>query len=445
MTEVASGLLNNRNWRRLFVGQAVSMVGFFVLNVTLVLWVGAVIAAGTSWAPAAVSALLICAAAPVFLFGPIAGVYVDRWDRRRIMVVTDVIRAFLTGSLLLVAAGSASLSVAVQLIWVYLVVIANSVCAQFFTPARVGVTVAIVAEADRSRALSLMQATGSTAAIIGPPLGAPLLFTFGVQWALIANVAGLLFSAVAIAAIRMPAQVSPPAPQQERNFRREFVGGLQFFFRNPVLVGLTVSASIATLGAGALNTLHVFFVEDNLRVDASWLGTLVAGYGAGSVLGALVAAWLATRLGEGRLFWSGLLLAGVLIMIYSQFTSLPPAIVMMVLLGMPLGAINAVVGPLVVRVTPQELLGRIMAAINPLLQGAALAAIAVTGVLASTVLQGVDVRAGIVTLGPYDSVFLICGVLMVIAAAWAVKMLRIPRQHAEPVAPPTGPLSKSEA
>lgn len=221
---------------------------------------------------------------------------------------------------------------------------------------------------------------------------------------------------------------------QRARFAAEFRTGLRFFLRNPLLVGLAVSACIATLGAGALNTLHVFFVEERLGVDASWLGTLVSGYGAGSVLGALLAAWLAARFGEVRFLWSGLLLAGTLIMVYSRLTSLPLAIVVILLAGIPIGALNAVLGPLVVKVTPPELIGRVMATFNPLIQGSALAAMALTGLLASTALRGLDLQLGFAQFGPYDSVFVICGLLMILAGAWAV---RIPASQARAAGGPT--------
>jgi MFS family permease len=73
------GLRHNRNWRMLWLGQAVSLVGDFVFNTTVVLWVATVIADGQSWAPLAVGAVLIAAAAPILLVGPFAGVFVDRW------------------------------------------------------------------------------------------------------------------------------------------------------------------------------------------------------------------------------------------------------------------------------------------------------------------------------------------------------------------------------
>src|SRR5215471_499205 len=96
-------LLVNRNYARLWAGQAVSLLGDFVFATTLVLWVSVVLLPGRSYAPAAVSAILFCAAVATLLVGPIAGVFVDRWDRRRTMLRADLIRAGLVGALTAVA------------------------------------------------------------------------------------------------------------------------------------------------------------------------------------------------------------------------------------------------------------------------------------------------------------------------------------------------------
>src|ERR1700730_2707138 len=85
--------LINRNYAKLWYGQAVSAVGDCVFGTTLVLWVSQVLASGRAWAPAAVSGILVAAAAAFALIGPVAGVFVDRWNRKSTMMRTEVIRA----------------------------------------------------------------------------------------------------------------------------------------------------------------------------------------------------------------------------------------------------------------------------------------------------------------------------------------------------------------
>lgn len=73
----------NSNWRLLWIGQSVSATGDMVFYITVLLWIATIIAKGQPWAPAAASGALIASAGPVLVVGPLAGVFVDRWDNRR--------------------------------------------------------------------------------------------------------------------------------------------------------------------------------------------------------------------------------------------------------------------------------------------------------------------------------------------------------------------------
>jgi len=206
-----AGPLINRDFAFLWLGQAISSLGDFVFDTTLVVWIATQLAVGESWAPLAVSGVLVAATLPIFLVGPIAGVFVDRWDKRRTMLAMDVARAVLI-ALLLLAAGTVplpflpggQLSLPQRLAAVYTVVFLAAACAQFFTPARTALLGDIVEDALQPRAASLSQVTFALATIIGPPLAAPLLFAFGVQWALVINAASFLASFLAIRAIHPP-------------------------------------------------------------------------------------------------------------------------------------------------------------------------------------------------------------------------------------------------
>jgi MFS family permease len=91
-------------WRYAFPAALVSRLGDIVFDVTVVLWISTGIARDQDWAPAAVSGVLIAAAVPVLVVGPLAGVYVDRHDRHRILVLSNLVQSVAIGSLLLVPA-----------------------------------------------------------------------------------------------------------------------------------------------------------------------------------------------------------------------------------------------------------------------------------------------------------------------------------------------------
>src|SRR5947209_12832846 len=80
----------SRNYALLWSGQAISLLGDTLLATTIVLWIATRVAAGVSWAPLAVGVAFLAKEIPEFIVGPVAGVYADRWDKRRTMLAMDL-------------------------------------------------------------------------------------------------------------------------------------------------------------------------------------------------------------------------------------------------------------------------------------------------------------------------------------------------------------------
>ncbi|GAA4203534.1 MFS transporter [Actinocatenispora rupis] len=427
-------LLVNRAYARLWAGQAVSTVGDHVFDTTLVLWIGTVLLRGRSYAPVAVSGLLAVVALVTMLVAPVAGVFVDRWDRRRTMLAADLVRAGLVAALAAVAflpAGTLPATTLVAL--AYAVVAVTAAAAQFFNPARLALIGQVVADpADRSRAAGIGQATQSAAAIVGPPLAAPLLFTVGVRWSLLLDAVTFLVSFLAVRAVRVRAVATDPAGVR-RGLWPEFRAGLAFVGGSRVLRAVLVAVAVATLGTGALNTLNVFFVGTNLHAATRWYGTLDMAVGIGAVAGALLAAAVAARLGNARVFAVGLLVVGLGIVAYARVTALWPALVLLVVVAVPLGEVNTVLGPILLRTVPAHLLGRVVSVLNPVQQVASLAGTALSGWLASTVLLGFHAAPLGVPFGRIDTVFVLAGLLIVAGGGYATVALRGTDRTAEVV------------
>ena len=274
-----SGLWRNKNWRLLWLGQSVSATGDMVFTMTVLLWIATVIAKGQTWAPAAASGALIATAAPVLVVGPLAGVFVDRWNRRRTMLIADAARCALITSLLVVPLLRNSIPIGLQLGILYGILAICSCFAEFFDPSRLAVLGTIVPSEEQPRASAQLSAAFSTAQVIGPPIAAPLLITFGVQWALILNAASFAFSFWCIRAIRLPPVPAGQERETSAGFAAEFKEGIRFFAASRVLVTVGIGVVIALLGNGAVNSLAVFFIPHNLHEPASWLGTLVGSVG----------------------------------------------------------------------------------------------------------------------------------------------------------------------
>jgi MFS family permease len=421
--------LINRNYARLWYGQAISSVGDVVFSTTLVLWVATVLARGKGWAPAAVSGVLLAVGAAVFCVGPIAGVFVDRWNPLRTMLRTEVVRGILVGLLTAVSfLPVRDFPVWIWLAMIYTIVFTLNAVGQFFGPARITIIREIVTgEADRARAAGIAQATGGTVAIVGPPLAAPLLFTVGLQWALLLNAASYVVSFIAIRSVELePSADQAGTGARQTGLRTEFLAGLRFFRRSRTLVALLVIAVIGQFGMGALNTLDVFFLTANLHASSHLYGYLGTALGVGGILGALCAGRVVKWIGARRTAWIGLILGGALIVVYSRQTAFLGGIALLFVLSVPITMLNTAVAPLLLGSTSREYVGRVMAVFYPATQLAALLAALLAGWLASSVLRNFAGSLAGVRFGPISMIFAASGVLVAIAGVYARIALRQP-------------------
>ncbi|HET8844360.1 MAG TPA: MFS transporter [Ktedonobacteraceae bacterium] len=417
-------LFINRNFRLLWLGQSISVLGDFVFDTTLTIWIAVIIAHGQSWAPLAVSGVLIAAALPTFIIGPLAGVFADRWNKRLTMLRMDGLRALIIASLLLLPLFGQRLPAYVQVALIYLVVFATTTCAQFFNPSRFTLISEVVTEPERTRSSSLTQMSMNLATIIGPVLAAPLLITLGVYWALLLNAFSFVISFLCIWAIHVAETSQPQEKKISSTVWQEFGEGLQFYRQSRLMQTILLSVLIVVLGTGPINAIFVFFVTQNLQVPASLYGTLDTAIGAGALLGALLTALVASRLGSARIFWLGLLLVGGLLIILARLTSFPVALAVTFLIGVPLAGLNTVVGPLIMHITPQQLLGRVIAVLTPAQSLFNMLSVILAGVLASTLLSHFHTTVLGVPFSTYDTIFTGGGVLIVLGGFYAMINLR---------------------
>jgi Na+/melibiose symporter-like transporter len=418
--EAAPGLRHNRNFQRLWFGQAVSLFGDQVFDTTVVLWVGLVMAGGRSWGPLAVGGTLFASSLPTILLGLVGGVYADRWDRRRTMLAMDAIRAVLLAGLAIFAIAGTALHPSVQLAVVYTVVALASTAAQFFNPARFGLMGTAVADADRERASALAQGTVSVAAIAGPQLAAPLMVVAGVQWSLLVTAVSFSISFVAISSVR----TAPTTPASTVVVRSDLMAGLRFFAGHRQLRMVLTTLIVVAAGAGSLGALNVFFVTGNLHAPAELFGVLGTAMGLGSVAGAALAATLARRLRATLVYAFGLILTGAGVVAYARMTSLWPALVALFLIGVPLAAANSMIGPLVLRATPSHLVGRVIAVLQPATQLAILLSVLLVTWLASTVLRNLDATVAGLHFGTIDTILLAGGAVIASGGIWAALKVR---------------------
>jgi MFS family permease len=428
----AAGLRRNRNWRRLWLGQSISAAGDFVFGVTILMWIAG-LCDGKAWAPMAASGALLAASVPVLVLGPLGGVCADRWDPRRVMLVADAARAILIAGLLAAPVLRHRLPLGATLALIYALMAAASCFSQFANPAKLSIIARIVPAPDQPAASGQLQAAQGLAQVLSPTF-AVLLSVLGIQWALIFDSATFAVSFLYVRALRLPATPRPGAPHPTpTGLGRDFRAGLRFAVGSRSILTLGAGAVVTAVSIGAVNALTVFFVRVNLHAPASWLGIVAAAIGAGMIAGALLAGRAAATAGTVRVYWLSLLGCGLSLLAFSRTRTLPFAIGAAVPLGLSLAMFTSMFTPLLLKLTPQAMIGRVSAVVTSAQVLGGIAGTAGAGLAAGTVMPRFHTVIAGVRLGPYDTIYLLAGLLLCGTAPASASLLR-PR----PAAAPTG-------
>jgi MFS family permease len=417
-----SVLLVNRNYTLLFVGQTISQLGDKVSGYTLVLWIIAIIAVGKPWSPLAVTGEIIAGMIPVLLVGPLAGVFVDRWQHRLTMLRMDFVRAILyllllafTGIVPLPFFPGGTPPLLVQLGAIYSVAFLSNTCSQFFNPSYIGLIRQVVPREQRTQISGLSQSVGALLSIIGPALAAPLLFSAGIKWALLINMFSFIASLVTLWIIKTPKEVAAQTAER-KSFRQEFLEGLHFAFNAPIIRMIIVVAIILQLGIGVFDALFYFFIQQNLHVAVEWVGFVFSALSAGTIIGAIAVSAFAKYIELKRLLYLTLLATGLVIIVFSRTTLFGVALGVAALMGVTIAAANVALQPLVMNETPEHMIGRIEAVLTPLATVASLISLSIGGYLASVVLVNFRGTFLNMTFGPIDTIYAGTGFLFIVAS-----------------------------
>jgi MFS family permease len=295
-------LLRRRDFALLWAGGLVSETGDWFLLVGLPVWVLQV--TGSSLVTATV---FLVGLLPSLVVGPLAGVLVDRWDRRRTLVAVSLAEAAFLLPLLTVD-GRGDLWV------VYLVMAVEASLGQLNDPARNALVPALVGRDDLVGANALVGLTANLARLAGSPLGGVLVELSGLPGLVIGDAVSFLAGAALLSLVRAPAP--EPVPAAVHNPLRAMVGewldGLRVVVRDPGLRWGLVVDGVAAVAQGIFTVLFVLFVTRELGGDGAEVGLLRGVQAIGGLAGGLLVVGLARRLEAGRLLGVSLLVFGLL-------------------------------------------------------------------------------------------------------------------------------------
>src|SRR5215469_13254676 len=287
------GLLLNRNLALLASGQAISSIGDYMYSATLPVWVLMLTSS-----VAAVSGVSVAQYLPAFLIGPLAGIFVDRWNRRHTIIIANIAQALCTLLPLLVFGTWRLPAIYFSIFLLYLF-------ASFFTPAVPAVLQVIVNKQQLPQATSISQTASTLAMILGSALATPLFFLVGPAPALLVNAASFLVSALCLWLLRAPKEALHPYAFQDtyhirqniggkiRSLGSDLIAGCRYIATTPLLQRLAFVPLITSLGFGTLGAIEVIFLRDRLHASAALAGPLSASIAGGMLPGMIGAGILA--------------------------------------------------------------------------------------------------------------------------------------------------------
>lgn len=338
-------VLRQRNFGLLWLAGLISMTGDWVLMVGVPIEVYR-----RTGSTLATAGILLAWLVPAIVLGSVAGVFVDRWDRRRLMVVVNVLLAVVLLPLLAVDGAG---------IWlVYVVFVIASCLGQLFEPAEVALLPNLLeSETQLVSANALSGINRQLARIVGPAIGGVAVAMGGLVAVTIVDAVSFLLAAILILAIRTTrgraAHATEPAtgPQAAHEsveheaatawtkLRREWAEGLRIVVRHPVLRALLVFVVITRIGEGLTGTLFVPWATDALHTDATGYGWLLSTQAIGGLAGAAVVGRFGKGIDPVRLLIGSAVLFGLIDLVLFTYPAfypvLAPALVLMVIVGVP--------------------------------------------------------------------------------------------------------------
>jgi MFS family permease len=366
----ARDVLRIRDYRRLWLGQLVSDTGDGLTNITLLLLVNHL-----TGSTAALAAMAIALAVPPLTIGLLAGAYVDRADRRRIMLASDLLRAATVIGFVLV--GSTD--------WLWLLFVlafAQATVGTFFTPARGAILPRIVPAEGLLAANSIAQATRVIAGVVGTGLGGLIVGMAGVYWpAFVIDAATFLLSFAFIAGLpRTIGHVVPSAGAVATGIGSSLAAGLRTIAHSRRLSTTIMALAVCMLGLGAVNVLFVPLLVRILDVDPAWFGPVELAQSSSMILAAGLVGALAARLSATTIVIAGMAGVAVVIGLLAGVTEIWHILVLLFVVGWFVSPLQAAVVTILQTSVADAERGRVMSVLQAAMSAASVLSMAFAGI-----------------------------------------------------------------
>ncbi|MBO8157591.1 MAG: MFS transporter [Bacillaceae bacterium] len=274
MDEKKESLFRNKSYLYLIAGQLISNFGTW-LNI---LGVTTLVAIQWNASPVEVSLVPLSLMLPMILFGTIAGVFVDRIDRKKVMILSDLFSGVAVLGLVLAEAS-----------WhVYLILFIQGTLSAMFTPAKNGKLKEIVPEEHMQQAMAVSSMINSTSKIAGPIISGVLVAAFGVKIVFYIDALTYFISALLLFGVPATVHLTKETSDEKESFMSQFLGGFKFLrTKSSLLIGM-FSATVVFFVLQLADTQFGVLVRQLPEMEVEVLGFIMAGAGAGILVSSTI-------------------------------------------------------------------------------------------------------------------------------------------------------------
>jgi len=359
----------NQNFLRLWLAQIISQFGDRINQMALI----GLIASRTPGSTLGLAKLLSFTIAPVFIIGPVAGAFVDRWDRRQTLFFCDILRCLLVLAIPLVFIYQESI------IPIYVVVFLVFCLSRFYVPAKMSIIPDLVEKKSLLAANSLVSVTGMIAFVLGCAFGGILVDKIGARGGFVWDAATFFISAILVLSMNYNMDIHVDR-KELLSAGKEIIGnirtslwaeikeGIVYFFTHKEIRFVNAILFMLFSAAGAVYVVIIIFIQDAFQSVTKHLGFLAVSLGIGLFFGALLYGRFGQKMSRFLtifvcLILGGLSMAGFAHIVYrtpQMFTASGLAF----LLGLIIGPIFIAANTIVHQVSKDEMRGRVFSSLE---------------------------------------------------------------------------------
>ena len=387
------GVLKKKNFFALWIGQIISQFGDRLAQMGLVgIYLSETQGISVSSSVPVMRNLFFFSTLPILIFSPVAGVYVDRWSRRNILIISDFLRAGLVLFIPFFRLYTKNIN------YIYLVIFFIFLVTCFFTPAKSAIIPNLVSKDELLAANSLSNITRMLAMIGGVALGGLVVARIGVNMSFIIDSVSFGISGLAVGFIKIKENniVKNTQIHLFKKISQDLIDGLRFIKKKAEILSAAISL-LVLMGAGGLSyVLITVMITKELGLGTIGLGIAASALGLGMIGGSLIYGQFGSKLSKNTVILFGAMMAGICALLLGGVRTVIYIGVGIFLIGFIAAVIMVAATTLTQEITPDPLRGRIFSSLEVIINSSFLFFVWIAGVLGSrypisSIFQGIGI------------------------------------------------------